>query len=572
MKKSALFIFILFSPTLQAATLTYPSAAPCDTTLQLCIDGAATDDTIEIATNERINEEITIAKSLEITSADGYQATIGSATWLFPREILIEDSGTGDLVDVTLDHLNLDNARLYVSFSADDGQNFTLQNSTLTNVSDNNNDYGIELSLRVASTVLIQNNTLASSGSVINIDISMADPATADITIVGNTLTGSDPLYSYQGIQFYNAYQGTTTLDIQNNLIYNVGSCFCGGPAGVDFDQAGDGVVVANIINNTIWQVQGEGAGLVVATPSALGTLTVNLHNNSITDAVGYDVYLPAASALFVLNNDYNNFFNNSIAGVWGGYTAGANTLSEDPLYFDTNALDFRLQNDSPLINAGTNDITDVTLATSDFQGATRIVGGAVDIGAYEANSDFSITATAVNSEVTAGEEGTILFVVQNNGPDADVGTVAVTLTSGDIDFVSISSGSCANTDTTVSCTLGELSDDENATLVVTTLTDTVAALDVTASVTGNRPDSDTTNNSATTSVTVTGASTTTGDDDDDTDTDDDAAPSTNAESGGGGCALNATRASQAVSLTQILASLMCCGFYLLRKQKQSAR
>ncbi len=37
-----------------AATLTYPGAAPCATTLQSCIDGAASGDTIEIASSNAI--------------------------------------------------------------------------------------------------------------------------------------------------------------------------------------------------------------------------------------------------------------------------------------------------------------------------------------------------------------------------------------------------------------------------------------------------------------------------------------------------------------------------------------
>ncbi len=34
-----------------SATLTYPGAAPCNTTLQACITGAASGDVVEIATN-----------------------------------------------------------------------------------------------------------------------------------------------------------------------------------------------------------------------------------------------------------------------------------------------------------------------------------------------------------------------------------------------------------------------------------------------------------------------------------------------------------------------------------------
>ncbi len=532
-----LLVACLIVSDVRAAILTYPADAPCDTTLQACIDGATNGDTIEIATDDRINEDLTIAKSLTLTSATDFQAIIGSATWLAPRDILIEDSGTGDVVDVTFDHLNFDNARVYVSFSGDDGQNFTMQNSSLSNVIDNNGDFGINLSLRVTTTVLLQNNTLASSGTVINLAISMSDPATADITIVGNTLTGSDPLQSYQGIQVYNDYQGTINLDIQNNLFYNIGTCFCGGPAGVNFRQNGSGAINSDIIGNTMWHVDGMGAGILVDDPTDTGILTLNLYNNSITDSDGYGVYLPAASPEFVLNNDYNNFSNNEFAEHWGGYTAGTNDLAVDPLFVAPENSDFHLQTASLLIDAGQSSITDVDLASTDFAGNTRVVGDGVDLGAYEAASDFSITAAVTNADITVGDEGIILFVVQNNGPDAAVGTVSATLTSGIIDFVSTSSGSCTNTDTTISCTLDAMASGDNATLVVTTLTDTVGDLDVATTVSADRPDSDASNNSTVASITVSAAATNTGDDDADTDISTDAA-----DSGGGGCDLTTTK------------------------------
>ena len=43
-----------------AAQTTYPGAAPCDTTLQACINAASSGDIIQIATNAPIDETILI--------------------------------------------------------------------------------------------------------------------------------------------------------------------------------------------------------------------------------------------------------------------------------------------------------------------------------------------------------------------------------------------------------------------------------------------------------------------------------------------------------------------------------
>jgi hypothetical protein len=67
--------------------------------------------------------------------------------------------------------------------------------------------------------------------------------------------------------------------------------------------------------------------------------------------------------------------------------TSGVGNLTNAPLFLDTNNWsDLRLQSNSPCINAGNNAYTSTT---NDLDGNPRIVGGAVDMGAYE-NTDGS--------------------------------------------------------------------------------------------------------------------------------------------------------------------------------------
>lgn len=61
--------------------------------------------------------------------------------------------------------------------------------------------------------------------------------------------------------------------------------------------------------------------------------------------------------------------------------TNGFGTITDAPLFVDETGGNFRLQANSPCINAGNNDYV---TAVTDLDGNPRILGGTVDIGAYE--------------------------------------------------------------------------------------------------------------------------------------------------------------------------------------------
>ena len=63
-------------PPAWAATFTYPGAAPCDTTLQACVDGIAAGSIVEIAQNAQIAEFVTIDKSLTVRNASGFSPRV----------------------------------------------------------------------------------------------------------------------------------------------------------------------------------------------------------------------------------------------------------------------------------------------------------------------------------------------------------------------------------------------------------------------------------------------------------------------------------------------------------------
>ncbi|HEV2453394.1 MAG TPA: choice-of-anchor Q domain-containing protein [Verrucomicrobiae bacterium] len=73
--------------------------------------------------------------------------------------------------------------------------------------------------------------------------------------------------------------------------------------------------------------------------------------------------------------------------------TNGFRNITNAPLFANAAANDFHLQANSPCINSGQNLY--ITSVSSDFGGNARIVGGTVDIGAYEYQTPASMISYA---------------------------------------------------------------------------------------------------------------------------------------------------------------------------------
>jgi hypothetical protein len=174
--------------------------------------------------------------------------------------------------------------------------------------------------------------------------------------------TDGDALIVRNNLFVGNTSPNDAALHVESNNAIDIGSNTFSGNRSTDTNLAARTIlgyftfVGVNVDNNVFW--------------------------NNTAGAGEFDLDLSAhdvgAKGATLLNND--------IEAPTGTAVAETGTLHVDPQFAGDD--DFRLASMSPLINAGSNDAP-VGLSDSDLDGAPRVDGAAVDIGAYESSYVF---------------------------------------------------------------------------------------------------------------------------------------------------------------------------------------
>ncbi|HUB25483.1 MAG TPA: right-handed parallel beta-helix repeat-containing protein, partial [Tepidisphaeraceae bacterium] len=257
-------------------------------------------------------------------------------------------------------------------------------NPTITNCTFLNDVEGAGLECDQGSSPAITDCTFNEPTEPALNDVQNCDPTVTDCTFNAGNVVGfrSDPTLidcTFLG----NRAEDGGAVDAEfssailiNCLIEGDGATYNGGA--IYSYQGTVSVTNCTIVNCTA----GNAFGAISATDS---TVTVS---NSIIYGDGPD---PVSASAAVTYSD-----------VQGGFT-GTGNINASPGFVGTN--NFQLEAGSPCINAGDN--ADVPSGvTTDLAGNPRIVGGAVDMGAYEYQGVTAITWTGAADGVNWGVAG----------------------------------------------------------------------------------------------------------------------------------------------------------------------
>ncbi|MFN3333813.1 MAG: right-handed parallel beta-helix repeat-containing protein, partial [Caldilinea sp.] len=167
-------------------------------------------------------------------------------------------------------------------------------------------------------------------------------------------------------------------IRLYNNLSYN--NRYAGIAVTRNGDSADHPMRGVAIVNNTVSGngLSDWGGGITVDSHEAENvTVSNNIVSGNLSFQIMVDTGVPSAQVTI----DHNLI--DGFRGLEDGETRGTNYVEGDPRFVNPVAADYRLQSDSPAVDAGDNAVLP-TGVTTDLDGNQRIVGGIVDMGAYE--------------------------------------------------------------------------------------------------------------------------------------------------------------------------------------------
>ncbi|WP_028601935.1 hypothetical protein [Ottowia thiooxydans] len=382
------------------ATLSYPGAAPCNGTLQACIDAADPGDVIELAFDTTNAEGLDIQKSLTLRPAAGRTPTLTTAMAY----------ATNENIEVTIRSLNF--AGSVLGLLGDGGGNLRLQ--VIDNTFPDSEGTKIEVRTTTAGdlygsiSALIEGNRLGIRGVTdfctdgVSVALYQAGEARSDVVIRNNDITANNldqcgAIFVYQaaggldvtidrnrvhGSMFNNGIDlrtlgGETQAGIFNNLVYGQ-SGNRGGPGALVVNAMGISNVTAHIVNNTV--AHGRTGMWVAARTDEGAQLRGTMRNNIAAFNTSYGLNYPFDLAPGFVES------HNLIHGNGELETP----LPPDPFrrtgnpgFANPAGGDYTLTPASDALNRGLNSALP-SIFNLDLASATRIIGSAIDIGAFE--------------------------------------------------------------------------------------------------------------------------------------------------------------------------------------------
>lgn len=393
-----LVLFPLLHPlTISAATFTYPGPAPCNTILQACIDGVASGNVVEIATNEAIDESPRIEKSLTLRAAPGvspllsdFNTVLAIATGENDVAITIQGitiergnitaiQGTTGRFDLAIIDNEIQDGSFNGGIGVRTGSTGPTRGLLFFDIARNKVTVPQGFSHQVNAISMGAYNASAYEGRISGNNIVMnvstqggaimvfSVKGTGTVDVVGNVISGS----GYNNGIFIRPDLGSVEARVINNLVSGQ-TDVAGQPGAIAASSNSDGVSVT-IVNNTI--VDNE-TGLTINGRADLGESVNGVVANNII-ANNESGFLIDKDFAATVSNEHNLLFNNT----YNSFTPGPGTINDDPQFIEP--TDYHLRKSSPAINTGNNlQLSEEVL--EDLDGNPRIENSVVDIGAYE--------------------------------------------------------------------------------------------------------------------------------------------------------------------------------------------
>ncbi len=378
-------------PAIAANTIHVPLDQP---TIQAGINAALKGDTVLVAPGTYVENINFLGKAITVKSSAGPAATIIDGNAAAPVATFSTNEGVHSL----LSGFTLQNG--VASFTGG-GVSISSASPTITkNVIRNSNaGYGGGIGIYFGSPVLSY-NTITGNSASFGGGLSIVGASNGHI--VHNTISANTG-----GAGGGVALNGGGNAVLENNKIVNNNG---GGEGGglwivnISNEIIAQNVIAKNVassgsqiyslipaipngfvlVNNTIVSAPAGGADAAVI---ADGFNTSEVIENNVIDAAGDHAAL-ICNPIYTDGPpivQFNDAFNGTLAygGSCAGFDGTNGNISSDPVLVNVSKNNYQLAPSSPAINAGTNSAP-VVLKT-DFAGHTRIVGGTIDMGAYEA-------------------------------------------------------------------------------------------------------------------------------------------------------------------------------------------
>ncbi len=431
MKKFIVLIMTVMSLPAAAFSFWPGGAAPCNTTLQACIDGSPNGEYIEIRTNGSINESIVATGSKSLVAGNGYKPKFSAGNNI----MVYSNGGTVRVKGLTM----LGGSLQVVGTGAPHSIYVTHNDVTHTNANvgsirvynTSNDDINFDVSYNRVHTTF--RNTLSDPVGTISVYKTLGN-GTATGRVYGNTVTavgiesrgimlnelvGGGIDMNIIGNEIYGATQGGVYVlsehnnsdihaKIGSNAFYRHDDFYF--PSGVHL-EALDGDIEAEIVNNSM--IESRYGVDIIEVPGAM--VDAYVYNNLVAYGItGF--YFPAAATV---THDYNLVY--AVTGNTG-YTPGPNALSVNPQI--VGLQNARLRPASPAIDSA-QSFALFALGSSPFidaDGGIRMKkkgGGAaqLDIGAYESGDVFY---THVNNNISSSHISSLNHPDLNGDSGAD--------------------------------------------------------------------------------------------------------------------------------------------------------